>query len=449
MSRVLPDADPAPRTADTNTPVPSTGTSASETTALARLRRMGQALALPIAAMPAAGLLLRAGQDDLLGRFGPLHETAMVMSGAGAAILDYLPLLFTLGIGLGMNRTKDRVGPVLACVVSYLVLARVVLVLNSPLPAGQLATPPARWPYGALAGIIAGLLALAVWKGVAGRRHIPPFVAYGLVIVAAAAAGTLLGLAYPAVDRVLTASAGTVAHHAIIGGGLFGFLNRLLLPIGLHTPLNLVLWYLTGDCGGIKGDVPCFIQAHDPHAGSFLTGFFPVAMAGLPAAALAMWHCAHPDQRRRVATLLLPAAALSALTGVTEPIELSFVFVAFPLYLVHAVLTGLSLALVNWLGIRSGFVFSAGALDYFFNYSISTKPLLLLPISAAYGALYYVVFRFLITRFNLRTPGRTPVAAEETEQTSAPSPTHDPPRTAQHPTSPSEAADGNPQRRWN
>ncbi|MFI8932588.1 PTS transporter subunit EIIC [Streptomyces sp. NPDC053474] len=379
------------------------------TTLTGRLRRMGQGLALPIAAMPAAGLLLRLGQNDLLGRVDGLHQTAEVLSGAGSAALDQLPALFAVGVALGLNRSKDHVaGAVLASLISYFVLARVVLVLN-PLPAEQLGAPPARWPYGALTGIVGALLAIAVWKHTAGRRRIPPFAVYALVTLAATAAGSLLGLAYPAVERALTASASAVADHAVVGGGVFGALNRLLGLVGLHQPLNSIAWYLAGDCGsGIKGDVPCFIQAHDPDAGIFLGGFYPVYMAGLPAAALAMWRSALPEQRHRVGALLLPAAALCTLTGVTEPIELSFAFVAFPLYLIHAVLTGLSLAIVNLLDIHAGFVFSAGLIDYALNYSISARPLLLVPLTLAYGAIYYTIFRFVISRFNLRTPGRTP-----------------------------------------
>ncbi|MFI6528157.1 PTS transporter subunit EIIC [Streptomyces uncialis] len=397
----------------TAAPADDSAALADPTTLTARLRRMGQGLALPIAAMPAAGLLLRLGQDDLLGRYPALHTTAAVISGAGAAVLDYLPALFAVGIALGLNRAKDVAGPVLACLISYLVLAKVILVLN-PLPADQLDAPPARWPYGALAGIVGALLAMAIWKRVTtGRRRIPPFAAYGIVALAAITAGTLLGLAYPTVERALTASAAAVTDHAVLGGGVFGFLNRLLGPIGLHQPLNAVVWYLTGDCGnGIKGDVPCFIQQHDPDAGVFMGGFFPVYMAGLPAAALAMWRSALPEHRRRVGALLLPAAAICSLAGVTEPIELTFAFVAFPLYVVHAVLTGLSLALVNLLDIHTGFVFSAGVIDYVLNYSISHRPLLLLPLALAYGALYYGIFRFAITRFDLRTPGRTPTAPD-------------------------------------
>ncbi|TLQ39493.1 hypothetical protein FEF34_39130 [Streptomyces marianii] len=406
MPRALPAA--APRGLRPPSP-PNENESPAGHTTTARLRRMGQGIALPIAAMPAAGLLLRLGQDDLLGRYERLRTAASIISGAGAAVLDYLPALFAVGIALGLNRAKDAAGPVLAALISYLVLAKVVLVLN-PLPADQLDAPPARWPYGALAGISAALLALAIWKRIdASRRRIPPFVTYAIVAVAATLAGSLLGLAYPAVERALTASATAVSDHAVIGGGVFGFLNRLLGPIGLHQPLNAVVWYLTGDCGnGVKGDVPCFIQEHSPTAGVFMGGFFPVYMAGLPAAALAMWRSALPEHRRRVGALLLPAAALCSLTGVTEPIELTFAFAAFPLYLVHAVLTGLSLALVNLLDIHAGFVFSAGAIDYVLNFSISQRPLLLLPLALVYGALYYGIFRFAITRFNLPTPGRTP-----------------------------------------
>lgn len=375
---------------------------------LSRLRRMGTGLALPIAAMPAAGLLLRLGQDDLLGRYASLHTTAAVISGAGAAVLDYLPALFAVGIALGLNRGKDVAGPVLACLISYLVLAKVILVLN-PLPTDQLNAPPGRWPYGALAGIVGALLAMAIWKRVTlGRRRAPSFVAYGIVAAAAIIVGTLLGLAYPTVERGLTAAAAAVSDHAVVGGGVFGFLSRLLGPIGLHQPLNAVVWYLTGDCGsGVRGDIPCFIQEHDPDAGVFQGGFFPIYMAGLPAAALAMWRSALPEHRRHVGALLLPAAAICSLAGVTEPIELTFVFVAFPLYLVHAVLTGLSLAIVNLLDIHAGFVFSAGAIDYVLNYAISQRPLLLLPLALMYGVIYYALFRFAIVRFNLRTPGRT------------------------------------------
>ncbi|MFF8786770.1 PTS transporter subunit EIIC [Streptomyces sp. NPDC015125] len=377
--------------------------------ALHYLRRMGQGLSLPIAAMPAAGLLLRLGQPDMLGHVAGLRQFAAVVSGAGAAVLDYLPLLFALGLALGLSRSADAAGRLLASTVSYLILTRVVLVLN-PLPPGKLDTPPARWPYGALLGIIGPLLALAVWKLAERRkRGMPPFAVHALVALTALVAGTLLGMAYPAVDRTLTAVSEAVADHAVLGGGAFGFLNRILLPLGLHQVPAAIVWYVTGDCGnGVKGDVACYLTQHDPHAGIFMGGFFPIAMFALPAAALAIWRSAPPLHRRRVAALMLPAAAMSALTGITEPIELAFAYTAPALYLAHATLTGLSLALVNFLGIHAGFFFSAGAIDYVFNYPLATRPLLLLPIGMIYGVLYYGLFRFTITHFNLRTPGRAP-----------------------------------------
>lgn len=376
---------------------------------IARLRRLGQGLALPIAAMPTAGLLLRLGQDDLLGRLPALRQAAAVLSQAGAAVLDNLPLLFALGVALGLNRSTDIAGRVLGCAISYLILSRAVLALN-PLPADRLDTPPARWPYGALLGILGALLAMAVWKLAERRRRpLPPFAVYGIVALVALGAGVLLGLAYPVVDRALSAAASAVADHAVLGGGAFGFLNRILLPLGLHHVPSAIVWYVTGDCGnGVKGDVPCFFTEHDPGAGIFMAGFFPIGMFALPAAALAIWRSALPTQRRRIGAIMLPAAAMSALTGITEPIELAFAYTAPLLYLAHAVLTGASLALVNALDIHAGFLFSAGALDYVFNFPLATRPLLLLPIGLAYAGLYYALFRFAITRFNLRTPGRTP-----------------------------------------
>lgn len=367
-------------------------------------QRLGQSLALPVAALPAAGLLLRAGQPDLLGRWRPLSTLATVCSAAGSGILDNLPLLFALGIGLGLPRGRDRTGPVLACAVAYLVLAHTLLAL-CPIPAGQPDNVPTRWPYGALGGLIAGLLAVYVWQWVE-RRRIPAFAGYALVAVIAAGSGWVLSLAYPAVNRGLTAGASATAHHAVIGGGMFGFLNRILIPVGLHQVPNTVVWWLTGKCrGGVTGDIPCFLHG-DPHSGIYLSGFFPIAMFALPAAALAMWQCAPPDQRRAAAQILLPAAVLSFAFGITEPMEFAFCYIAFRLYFIHAVLTGTSLALVNWLGIRDGFIFSAGCADYLFNWDLATKPLWLLPIGAAYAVVYFLLFRFAIVRYNLPTPGR-------------------------------------------
>jgi PTS system N-acetylglucosamine-specific IIC component len=181
--------------------------------------------------------------------------------------------------------------------------------------------------------------------------------------------------------------------------------NRLLIPVGLHHILNSVVWFILGDYHGTHGDLNRFF-AGDPTAGTFMTGFFPIMMFALPAAALAIWHEARPGQRKLVGGIMISVAGTSFLTGITEPIEFSFVYVAWPLYIIHAVLTGSSLALANALGIHDGFSFSAGFIDYVINFGHATKPLLLIPIGLVYGVVYYVVFRFVIRRWNLKTPGR-------------------------------------------
>ncbi|MFY8143421.1 MAG: PTS transporter subunit EIIC, partial [Caulobacter sp.] len=174
---------------------------------------------------------------------------------------------------------------------------------------------------------------------------------------------------------------------------------------GLHHILNNVVWFILGDFNGVTGDLNRF-AAGDKTAGAFMSGFFPVMMFGLPAACLAMLHTARPERRKAVAGMLGSLALTSFLTGVTEPIEFTFMFLAPVLFAIHALLTGLSMALMNMLDVKLGFGFSAGLFDYVLNFNKATRPLLLIPVGLVYGALYYGVFRFAILRFDLKTPGR-------------------------------------------
>lgn len=369
------------------------------------LRRLGEGLALPVAALPAAGLLLRVGQEDLLGGVSVIAPAAAVVSAVGGAVLGYLPLLFAVGAVFGLRRDRDP-HAAMAAITAYLAISHACLHLN-PLPADRLGTPPSQQPYGALTGILAGILVALLWRRLT-ARNLPAFAAHAVVLLVALFLGAALGLAFPAVNEGLVWLAKQLTEQAVIGGGLFGVLNRGLLPIGLHQVPNTIMWFVAGECSnGVRGDIPCFLVAHDPSAGSFTTGFYPIALGALPAAALAMWRTALPEQRKRTGQLLGTAALMSFCFGVTEPIELLFAFAAWPLYIAHALLTGTSLALVNALGIKEGFVFSAGALDFGLNFSIATRPLLLLPIAAAYAAIYYVLFKWAILRFNLPTPGRS------------------------------------------
>ena len=198
--------------------------------------------------------------------------------------------------------------------------------------------------------------------------------------------------------------------HAILGSGswglfAYGVLNRALIITGLDHILNNLAWFLLGDFHGVTGDLKRFF-AGDPTAGAFMSGFFPVMMFGLPGACLAMYHAARPERRRVVGGLLLSIGLTSLLTGVTEPIEFTFMFLAPPLYAVHALLTGLAMVIMESAGVHLGFSFSAGLFDYVLNFSKATRPLWLVPIGPVYFGLYYGPFRYGITRFKLTTPGR-------------------------------------------
>ncbi|BCK70974.1 hypothetical protein Srufu_049270 [Streptomyces libani subsp. rufus] len=196
------------------------------------------------------------------------------------------------------------------------------------------------------------------------------------------------------------------------GSGIFGVANRALLVIGLHQFLNTFVWFQFGsftkpDGTVVHGDINRFL-AGDPDAGQFTTGFFPIMMFALPAAALAIAHCAKPHRRKEIAGMMLSVGLTSFVTGVTEPIEYSFLFVAPLLYVLHALLTGVSMG-VSWaLGVHDSFSFSAGLIDYVINWGLATKPWLIIPIGLCFAVLYYALFRFLITKFNLATPGREP-----------------------------------------
>ena len=391
---------------------------------LEALQPLGRALMLPIAVLPVAGLLLRLGQPDLL--------DIALLSAAGDAIFSHLGLLFAIGVATGFARDGNGAA-CLAGVVCYLVTTQGAQALMT-VPADALkgltgdtiALATAAWkakaiarldvPIGILSGLIGGsfynrfsAIALPEYLAFFGGRRFVPIVS-GL---AGVALGLIVGLGFGALSAGIDGLSYGISGAGGFGLFAFGLLNRLLLVTGLHHLLNNIVWFVAGDYHGTTGDLRRFF-AGDPTAGGFMAGFFPVMMFGLPAACLAMYHTALPDRRKAVGGMLLSLALTSALTGVTEPIEFSFMFLAPVLYAIHAVLTGLSMALMDALGVKLGFGFSAGLFDYVLNYGKATKPLLLLPVGLAYFAIYYVLVRTVIKRLDLPTPGRErdlPVAA--------------------------------------
>ena len=394
---------------------------------LQSLQPLGRALMLPIAVLPIAGLLLRLGQPDLLDI--PFVATA------GAAIFDNLGLLFALGIGFGLARDNNGAAG-LAGAVCFLVATRGAETLLKVPPdtvAGMTkdlaAMADEAWRTKAIAklsvpiGILSGLLAGGLYNRYAtiklpdylaffgGRRFVPILCgASGLVLAG------VIGSAYADINAGVDTLSRAVIGSGAIGLFVYGVLNRLLIVTGLHHILNNVAWFIVGDYHGTTGDLNRFF-AGDPTAGAFMSGFFPVMMFGLPAACFAMYRSARPERRKAVGGMLLSMALTAILTGVTDPIEFSFMFLAPMLYAIHAVLTGVAMALMNALGIKLGFGFSAGAFDYALNFPKATKPLLLFPVGAVYALLYYGIFRFAIVRFNLKTPGREddPVGEEIAE----------------------------------
>ena len=373
------------------------------------MQRLGRALMLPIAVLPVAGLLLRFGQPDLL-------DLAFVAA-AGNAIFANLGLLFAIGVAVGLARENHGAAG-LAGAVGFLVATQGVQTL---LEADAAEVAKLGVPLGILSGVIAGLLYnryselklpnyLAFFGG---RRFVPIAAGCAALVVAA-----VFGYVWP----WLVAGIDALSHGVTESGGLglfvYGVLNRILIVTGLHHILNNVAWFLVGDFNGVTGDLKRYFEG-DPTAGAFMTGFFPVMMFGLPAACLAMYRAARPERRAAVGGMLLSMALTSFLTGVTEPIEFTFMFLAPLLYAIHAVLTGVSMALMDALGVRLGFSFSAGVLDYVLNLHRATNAWLLWPVGAAYFALYYGLFAYFIRRFDLRTPGREPEEEELATATAA------------------------------
>ncbi|GAA2958030.1 PTS transporter subunit EIIC [Streptomyces enissocaesilis] len=393
--------------------------------AMAVMQRIGRSLMLPVAVLPAAALLVRFGQTDMLGKESfPTFITKLAgyMAAGGGAILDNMPLLFAVGIAIGFAKKSDG-STALAAVAGYLVFQKVLATFtdaNLPKVAavadGKIVMNEAPVNAGVLGGVVMGIVVallyqkfyrtkLPAWAGFfGGRRLVPILSAFAGLVV-----GIVFGLIWPVLGAGLHNLSEWLVGSGAVGAGIFGVANRALIPIGMHHLLNSFPWFQAGtyNDGGVDyhGDIARFLHG-DPTAGQFMTGFFPIMMFALPAACLAITHCARPERRKVVGGMMFSLALTAFVTGVTEPIEFTFMFIAPVLYAIHAVLTGVSMALTWALGMKDGFGFSAGAVDFFLNLGIATNPWGLALVGLCFAAVYYVVFRFAITKFDLPTPGR-------------------------------------------
>ncbi|QOX61860.1 PTS glucose transporter subunit IIBC [Anoxybacterium hadale] len=379
------------------------------------LQKLGKSLMLPVAVLPVASIMMGIGYWIDPTGWGANSIVSAFLLKAGGSLIDNMGILFAIGVAIGMSDDNDGAAG-LAGLVSWLTLTTLLAPGSvSMFLHMDVAEVPAAFSHvqTQFMGLLAGLIAancynrfkntkLPDFLGFFGGRRSVAIVTAGISSLAA----LILLFAWPAVYGALVLFGESMISTGPVGAGIYAFFNRLLIPTGLHHALNSVFWF---DVAGVN-DLGNFWSGKGVlgQTGMYMTGFFPVMMFGLPAGALAMYHTAKDKNKKVVYGLLMAAALSSFFTGVTEPIEFAFMFLAPPLFLIHAGLTGLSAFICATLPVRAGFNFSAGFVDWFLSFKapMAQNPLLLIPIGLVFAVVYYIVFRFAITKWNLMTPGR-------------------------------------------
>ena len=392
------------------------------------LQKLGKAMMLPVAALPICGILMGLGYalaPAAMGAAGATEGFAYVLGvfliKAGAALIDNMAILFAIGVGVGLSKDNDGTAG-LAGMVSYLMITTL---LNpgtvSTIAPGMIASEINQVAFakiggnafiGILAGIVGGIC-YNKFKGTklpdvlaffSGKRSVAIVTAVVSIVVAA-----ILLFVWPVIFGGLVALGNAIVGLGAVGAGIYAFLNRLLIPTGLHHALNNVFWF---DTIGL-GDLSAYWGAKTSadmgwSVGMYMAGFFPCMMFGIPGAALAIIQTAKPGKRKNAIGIVGTAAVCAFICGVTEPFEFAFMFLAFPLYVVYAALYGIFTTIAVALGFRAGFCFSAGATDLIFSASLpaAANTWLILPLGAAAFIVFYFVFKFAITKWDLKTPGR-------------------------------------------
>lgn len=392
------------------------------------LQKLGKAMMLPVAALPICGILMGLGYalaPAAMGAAGATEGFAYVLGvfliKAGAALIDNMAILFAIGVGVGLAKDNDGTAG-LAGMVSYLMITTL---LNpgtvSTIAPGMIASEINQVAFakiggnafiGILAGIVGGIC-YNKFKGTklpdvlaffSGKRSVAIVTAVVSIVVAA-----ILLFVWPVIFGGLVALGNAIVGLDAVGAGIYAFLNRLLIPTGLHHALNNVFWF---DTIGL-GDLSAYWGAKTSadmgwSVGMYMAGFFPCMMFGIPGAALAMIQTAKPGKKKNAIGIVGAAAVCAFICGVTEPFEFAFMFLAFPLYVVYAALYGIFTTIAVALGFRAGFCFSAGATDLIFSASLpaAANTWLILPLGAAAFIVFYFVFKFAITKWDLKTPGR-------------------------------------------
>lgn len=377
---------------------------------------------LPVACLPVASILMGLGYWLDPTGWGANNIASAFMLKAGSALIDNMGILFAIGVGVGMSDDNDGTAG-LAGLVSWLMITTLLstgaVAMFKGIDVKEVAPAFAKTQTQFI-GILSGLIGAACYnrfKSVKLPDALGFFSGKRCVAIVTAAysivASIVLFFAWPLIYGALVAFGEAIVSTGAVGSGIYAFFNRLLIPFGLHHALNSVFWF---DVAGIN-DLGNFWSGKGTQGvtGMYMTGFFPVMMFGLPAGALAMYHTAKDKKKKAVYGLLLAAAISSFFTGVTEPLEFAFMFLAPGLYVLHAGLTGISAFVCTLLPVRAGFNFSAGFVDWFLSFKapMAENPIMLIPIGLVFAVIYYVTFRFAITKFNLKTPGREDDDAEE------------------------------------
>ncbi|MCI6947731.1 MAG: PTS transporter subunit EIIC [Oribacterium sp.] len=390
------------------------------------LQKLGKALMLPVAVLPICGILMGIGYllcpatmqgGDIQ---GAANLIGLFLVKAGGALIDNMAILFAIGVGVGMSDKNDGTGGI-AALASWLMLTTLlstgfVTTLMPSIAESEVKTIAFNKIANPFIGILAGVIGSTCYNKFKGTK-LPDWLAFfsgkrcvaivaGVVSIIVSA---VLLFVWPLFFGLLVSIGDAIAKMGVVGAGIYAFLNRLLIPTGLHHALNNVFWFDTIGLGDLShfwaGETSADVSWS---LGMYMSGFFPCMMFGIPGAALAMVQCAKPEKKAATIGILLSAAVCSFICGVTEPFEFAFMFLAPGLYLIYAALYGVFTIVTVALGFRAGFSFSAGAMDLLFSASLpaAAKTWLIIPLGIAAFVVFYFVFLFAIKKFDIKTPGR-------------------------------------------
>lgn len=361
------------------------------------IQKLGRSMLVPVAAMPLAGILLRLGADDLL--------NIPILMAAGNAVFSNLDILFAIGVTLGFAKARDKGMAALTAILAILTLREGLAIMDPEIS------------MGIFGGLVSGGLASWTWNKFK-NQELPKVLSFfagerfpmTMVMLFTLIISFILGLIWPPIQNVLDTFAQSLIGMGAVGVGIYLFLNRLLIPLGLHHVLNSYIYFEVGEFTTeagevVTGEIPRFLNG-DPTAGFFLAGFFIVMMFGIPGIAFAIYRASYKQNKERVKGVMGSSAFTSFLTNITEPTEFSFMFISPPLYVIHSILAGLAGVVTYLLNIRIGFSFGASIIDYVINFNIADNAWMIIPVGIVFFFIYYFIFYYFIINRDIEMVGR-------------------------------------------